>query len=99
MLFNSATCIKAYGTYSSGTKYKVKYSSNPSVFVKTNLSVNTTPISNNIYVLKYDINSNEICVLSKAIELGLSEEDYNFTMSILGAIFGLSVFTLIMKAL
>lgn len=97
MLFNNDRCITAYATYSSGTKYKVKYSSNPTVFVKTGLSTATTAISQNIYILKYDDNNNELCLLSKAKELGMSEQDYNFTMSLIGGLFGFIVLSSLVR--
>lgn len=98
MLFNNDRCITAYSLYQQNKKYRVKYSSNPTVWIKTNKLVSNTPISNDIYVLKYDSNGNEVCIVSKAKQLGMTEQDYNFTMSILGGLFGLSVFTLILKA-
>ena len=97
MLFNNDRCIVAYGTYSSGTKYKVKYSSNPDTFIRTGLNTSTTPISSDTYVLKYNSNGQEICVKSKAKELGMTEQDYNLVMSIIGGLFGIAVFTQLIR--
>lgn len=97
MLFNNDRCIVAYSTYSNGAYYEVIYSSNPSTSVKTGLSVNTTPISSDIYILKYDSNNQELCIKSKAKELGMTEQDYNLVMSIIGGLFGIAIFSQLIR--
>ncbi len=97
MLFNNDRCIVSYSTYSNGAYYEVIYSSNPNKVVQTGLSTSTIPISTDIYILKYDSNNQELCIKSKAKELGMTEQDYNFVMSIIGGLFGIAIFSQLIR--
>ena len=96
-LFNGR-CVINYSLYQ-GSYYAVHYSSNPTVLVNTNFNKYSTEISDDIYTFSYDENNIEQCTLSNYYLLGMTKENYNFVLALLGSLFGIFILILVIGAL